>query len=321
MAIFEVIGNLGVLIVSLAVLAASAKYVVEKAIRLAKYFGISEFAVGFIFIAVMTSLPELSVAVLSSVTGQNNLSLGDVLGSNVTNIALVLGLCGFIGLNYRPRKNEINNMLILIAVSLVPLILIADGQLTHADGLILLLIFVAFLFFILSEKFSINKIEGITKIEAAKDFLVFVISIGMVIVSAGFAVESAIGIATKLGIFQSFIGATIVALSTSVPELAVDITAVRKGRGRLALGDILGSNVTNLTLILGINTLLNPFLPNMKMAGPLILFVLATAGVLSYVLWKHNTIRKNGGLLLLGMYILYILAMVGIQIYQLAPAA
>ena len=317
MALLEILGPTIILLLSLAVLATSAKYVVEKAIRLAKFFRISELAVGFIFIAVLTSLPELSVAVVSSVTGDNNLSLGDVLGSNVTNIALVLGICGFIGLRHKFEKKEINNMLLLLLISLIPLILILDGQLTYTDGAILFVLFAAFVYLILSKRIVMNGTEKITKSEAGKDFLIFVISIGIVIISAGFAVESAVNIATELGIFQSFIGATIIALSTSLPELAVDVTAVRKGRSHLALGDILGSCVTNLTLILGINTVLNPFLPNMKMVGPLVLFVLITAIALGYILWKHQTIKKRDGLILLGIYLLYLIAVSGVQIFRL----
>jgi len=317
MALLEIFGQTIMLLLSLAVLATSAKYVVEKAIRLAKFFRISELAVGFVFIAVLTSLPELSVAVVSSVAGNNNLSLGDVLGSNVTNIALILGICGFIGLRHKFEKKEINNMLLLLLISLIPLILIIDGQLTYTDGAILFILFAAFVYYILSKKIVMNKIEKITKVEAAKDFLTFVLSIGIVIISAGFAVGSAVNVATELGIFQSFLGATIIALSTSLPELAVDVTAVRKGRSHLALGDILGSCVTNLTLILGVNTVLNPFLPNMKMVGSLILFVLITAIVLGYILWKHQTIKKRDGLILLGIYLLYLIAVSGVQIFQL----
>ena len=319
MALLEILGQTIILLLSLAVLATSAKFVVEKAIRLAKFFRISELTVGFIFIAVLTSLPELSVAVVSSVAGDNNLSLGDVLGSNVTNIALILGICGFIGLRHKFEKKEINNMLLLLLISLIPLILIIDGQLTYTDGAILFVLFAAFVYFILSKKIVMNKIEKITKIEAAKDFLIFVISIGIVIISAGFAVESAVTVATELGIFQSFIGATIVALGTSLPELAVDITAVRKGKGSLALGDIVGSCVTNLTLILGINTLLNPFAPNLKMIGSVMIFVLLAVLALGYILWKNKTIRKQDGFVLLGIYILYLVIIFGVQILQLNP--
>jgi cation:H+ antiporter len=317
MTLSEVLRQTIILLLSLAVLATSAKYVVEKAIRLAKFFRISELAAGFILIAVLTSFPELSVAVVSSVAGNNNISLGDVLGSNVTNIAFILGICGFIGFRRKFEKKEIDNMLLLLLISLIPLLLIVDGELTYTDGAILFVLFAAFVYFILSKKIVMNKTERITKIEAAKDFLIFVLSMGIVIVSAGLAVESAVTVATELGIFQSFIGATIVALGTSLPELAVDVTAVRKGRSHLALGDILGSCVTNLTLILGVNTVLNPFLPNMEMVGPLMLFVLITAIVLGYILWRHRTITKRDGLILLGIYLLYLIVVSGVQVSQL----
>ncbi|MEM2175022.1 MAG: sodium:calcium antiporter [Candidatus Micrarchaeia archaeon] len=318
MNLLEVFGQIVVLLLSLGVLMISAKYVVEKAIRLAKFFRISEFAIGFIFVSVLTSIPELSVAVVSSVNGNNNLSLGDLLGSNVTNIALILGLCGFLGSRYKFRKDETNHMLLFLVLSLIPLILILDGQLNYTDGIIFLILFVAFVYYVSSKKVTVNETEGITKVEASKDFIIFVAGIGGVIISAGFVVESAVKIATMLGIFQSFLGATIIALGTSLPELAVNVVATSKRRTHLALGNILGSCVTNLTLILGINVILNPFIPNMEMVGPLILFVVISTIVLGYVLWKRKEIRKEDGLILLGIYLLYLIIISGVQVVKLS---
>lgn len=308
-----IISSFVVLIVALFVLGMAAKYAVEKAIRLAKFFRISEMAAGFIFIAIMTSLPELSVAVSSSTAGQNNLSLGDVLGSNVTNIALILGVCGLIGLRKVAKENS-RRMVFLIVLSLLPLVLFIDSELSLSDGIILLFLFFFFIYYVFSQKIKLNEPEEITRIEATQDFLVFVVGIVFVITSAGFAVRAAVEIAQELGIFQSFIGATIMALSTSLPELAVDVTAARKGRGGLVFGDILGSNVTNLTLVLGVNTLLNPFIPNMRMVSSVIAFVLLTAFILIYFLYRHQGLRKNDARIPLALYVVYIAFELGVQL-------
>ena len=316
MILIELLGYIILLIGSIAVLGYSARYVVDKAARLSKFFGISELAVGFILIAVLTSLPELSVAVLSATAGEGNISLGDVTGSNVTNIALVLGACGVVGFRKKFRSNEIGNALILLFFSLIPLLLVIDGQLTSFDSMILLALFVIFVGYILMNKVKMNNTEIITKKEAAKDFIIFLASMGVVMISAGVVVHSATVLAEDLGLFKSFIGATIIALGTSLPELAVDTTAVRRGKVGMALGDIVGSNVVNLTLILGVNALINPFAPNLNMIGPVMLFILAAVSLLAYFLWKNKTITKRDGLVLLGLYVIYIIAASGVQIFQ-----
>jgi len=313
----ELLGYIVLLIGSIAVLGNSARYVVDKAARLAKFFGVSELAVGFILIAVLTSLPELSVAVLSATAGEGNISMGDVTGSNVTNIALVLGACGLVGFGKKFRSSERANALVLLFFSLVPLLLVIDGQLTSLDSMILLALFVMFVGYIFMNRVRMNNTEVITKKEAAKDFIIFLVSMGVVMISAGVVVHSATVIAEDLGLFKSFIGATIIALGTSLPELAVDTTAVRRGKVSMALGDIVGSNVVNLTLVLGINAMINPFAPNLKMIGPVMLFILAAVALLAFFLWKNKTISKRDGLVLLGLYALYIIAASGVQIFQL----
>lgn len=316
----DLIINLLILIISLIVLGTSAKYVVEKSEKLSHFFGMNRMAFGFIFLAVMTSLPELSVAIVSSSTGENNLSLGNLLGSNVTNIALILGICIFIGLKITKKKTP--SLVLMIILSLLPIILIFDGNLTYVDGLLLLLFFAIFCYIVIKEGMIVNnmiandkkrvKIEKFSKVEAAKDFFIFVAAIIIVIVSAGFVVESAVKLAEVTGIFKMLIGATIIALGTSLPELAVDITAVKKGKGDLALGDILGSCVTNLTLVLGVNVLLSPFVPNMKIVSSLILFVIVVYASLIYLLLKG--FNKKHGLLFLLIYIIYVFWLVSLQL-------
>jgi cation:H+ antiporter len=223
-----------------------------------------------------------------------------------------------IGFRKKFRSNEIGNALVLLFFSLVPLLLVIDGQLTSLDSMILLALFVMFVGYILMNKTKMNNIEVITKKEAGKDFIIFLASMGIVMISAGVVVHSATVIAEDLGLFKSFIGATIIALGTSLPELAVDTTAVRKGKAGMALGDIVGSNVVNLTLVLGVNALINPFAPNLKMIGPVMLFILAAVALLAFFIWKNKTITKRDGMVLLGLYILYLLAASGVQIFQFA---
>jgi len=311
----DIVIQLAVMLGSLAVLAAAARYVVEGASKLAKFLGISELAIGFLLISFLTSLPELSVAVVSSSGGNNNLSLGDLLGSNVTNVALILGLSATLSRSNKFDRKSIGAMLMYIFLSFIPFILIIDGQLGLADAGIMLVIYLFFLREVLSEGApKDNGNNGIGRKEAGVQLVVLLAGMLVVIVSAGFMVENAVLIANSVGLFQSFIGATVIALGTSVPELAVNITAARKGKWGLAVGNILGSNVTNITLLLGINAAMRSFEPNLLIATPIMAFILLSSGFLGYLLWKNRRLNKDDGIKLLLMYAAYLIAVAMTQV-------
>lgn len=311
----EIITQLVYLAVALIVLGASAKYAIESASRLARYFGISELAIGFMLVSLLTSLPELSVAVISATSGQNNLSFGDLTGSNVTNIALVLGVSALIKASKRFDRKSTESMIIFLALSIIPLLLVIDGQLTSVDAVLLFAMYAIFLQQTLSRGgFQGNNDASISRKEAAKQFLILLAGIGIVIVSAGFVVENAVRIAQSVGIFQSFIGATIVALGTSVPELAICVSAARKEKWGLAVGNIVGSNVTNLTLILAINAGIRPFDPNLVIGSLITGFIILSSAFLGYMLWRNGRLGKVDGFVLIIIYLWYLLVMSGAQI-------
>jgi cation:H+ antiporter len=311
----ELITQLVYLVVALIVLGASAKYAIESASRLSRYFGISELAIGFILVSLLTSLPELSVAVVSATSGQNNLSFGDLTGSNVTNIALILGTSALIKSSKRFDRRSTESMIIFLALSVIPFFLVIDGQLTLVDAVLLFVMYAIFLQQIISRGgFQGNNDASISRKEAAKQFLILLAGIGIVIVSAGFVVENAVRIAQSAGIFQSFIGATIVALGTSVPELAISIAAARKEKWGLAVGNIVGSNVTNLTLILAINAGIRPFDPNLVMGSLIAGFIILSSAFLGYMLWRNGRLGKVEGVVLIIIYLWYLLVMSGAQV-------
>lgn len=312
---FDIIVQLAVLLASIGVLGLAARYVVESASRLAKYLGITELAIGFLLISLLTSLPELSVVVVSSAGGNNNLSLGDLLGSNVTNVALILGLSAFIRESKRFNRKTIGAMLMFLFLSFIPFILVIDGHMGITDAVILIVIYLLFLREVISEGVPHNNASNnVSKKEAGIDLVITLVGMLVVIISAGFAVENAVLIATQLDIFQSFIGATIVALGTSAPELAVNLAAAKKGRWGLAIGNILGSNVTNVSLLLGLNAAINQFEPNVLISTPIMACIFLSSGFLGYSLWKNRKLDKNDGIKLLAIYALYILVMAGTQV-------
>ncbi|MEM3369910.1 MAG: hypothetical protein QXE90_03620 [Candidatus Micrarchaeia archaeon] len=312
---FEILLQLFFLIVALIALAFSSKIALESAEKLASYFGLSQLAIGFILISVLTSLPEFSIAILSSSSHNNNLSLGDLLGSNVTNIALIFGLFLFLSMKpIRPNKKRTNEILLYIFISLIPVVLFIDGSLSFTDGLILLVLYLFFIKNILDSREKTFTLNNLDKKGAAREFLVLLAAIFIVIISAEFVIKIAVALAEMLNLFQSFIGATLIAFNTSLPELALTLVAIRKRVSDIAIGNLIGSNVINITLLLGLNVLINPFLPNIEVASAIFAFIFITSGYLVYKLLLYNSLEKKDGIVLLAAYVLYIIVLSSVQI-------
>ncbi|MEM3408239.1 MAG: hypothetical protein QW054_00460 [Candidatus Micrarchaeia archaeon] len=311
----EILLQLFFLIVALVALAFSSKITLESAEKLASYFGLSQFAIGFILISVLTSLPEFSIAILSSSSHNNNISLGNLLGANVTNIALIFGLFLFLSMKpIRPNKKRTNEILLYIFISLIPVILFIDGFLSFTDGLVLLVLYLFFIKNILDSREKTLTLNNVDKKSAAREFLIFIAAIFIVMISAEFVIKIAVELAERLNLFQSFIGATLIAFNTTLPELTITLVAVRKKVSDIAIGNLIGSNVVNITLLLGLNVLINPFLPNIEVASAIFAFIFVTSGYLFYKLLLHNSLEKNDGFILLATYVLYLIVLSSVQI-------
>jgi cation:H+ antiporter len=303
------------LVISLLALSYSSKIVLESAEKLASYFGFSKLAIGFILISLLTSLPELSIAIFSSATHNNNISLGDLLGSNVTNIALIFGIfLYFSAKEVKLNRDKINQILLYIFISITPILFFIDSSLTFSEGLVLILFYLFFLKLLLDSNERISIDNNVGKKEAAKQFLILLASIFVVLISSEFAVGNAVQIANELNLFQSFLGGTIIALSTSLPELAITISAIRKRATDIALGNLIGSNVVNITLLLGLNIVINPFIPNIEIATAIFSFIFISSGYVVFKLLTTNKLVKKDGLVLFLVYIVYIILMSYVQI-------
>jgi cation:H+ antiporter len=210
-------------------------------------------------------------------------------------------------------KWELKHPLYLF-ISFVPVILFLDGLLSFSDGLILIVLYLLFLKNTLESKERAMSMNNLDKREAGKQFLILLASIFVVILSAEFAVDKAVNIANSFNLFQSFIGGTIIALSTSLPELALTLVAIRKRVTDIALGNLIGSNVVNITLILGLNILINPFTPNTTVAASIFAFIFLSSGFLIYKFLTSRVLDKNDGLVLLAMYGLYLIVLSSVQL-------
>ncbi|HET9009643.1 MAG TPA: sodium:calcium antiporter [Nitrosarchaeum sp.] len=300
------------LAVFLIILVKSAIFAINSIEKVTKRSGIGQLAAGFVLIAVSTSVPEISVAIFSSYTKNVGITLGDIFGSNVVNIGLVAALFLFLSPIKKMQAKTTKSLFpLLIATSLIPLILLLVQQGSKFVGIGLLGIFVFFVFYMFKSSKKQND-EQRENGSVYKPLFLFFIGIAIVITSAKMIVDSASSIAEFTGIKQSVIGATIIALGTSLPELTVDIVAVRKRLLDLAIGDIIGSCITNITLVLGLVLILSPVEINFGILSTLISFAIGLPIVL-FALIRHGHIHKWQSMVLFAIYLIFLITIYEIQ--------
>lgn len=246
-----------------------ANYLVDGASSVAKKFGISEFIIGLTIVGIGTSTPEMVISYLSAFQGNTDLAIGNVIGSNILNTLLILGITALISPIVITRDNLKKDIPINIAVTMLLIFLgmnfsifgVGEDSLSRVDGIILLVIFVWYFWSSFkSDKSATDEEEGEDIAERKTWLSALMIAGGLaaLVIGGRVFVNSATTLAKILGISEKFIAVTIVAAGTSMPELATSIVAALKGRGQLALGNVLGSNIFNILLILGGSALIHP---------------------------------------------------------------
>ena len=330
------IANLLVIGVSFLVLNWASNLTITNAIKVSAVTQLGKTAIGFSLIAFATSLPELIVAFIAALTGGAPLSVGNVLGSNIFNISVIVGLAvlllylkrprratdsnGSSGINVIPSfaKSELSSIEFgLFISSIIPMILIYVATATWVVGLILLFIFIGYMYNLSKVRMPSENGE-VAQDEKSKlrRYIYFTIAGALgVVVSANFLVNSAVGIAESAGVPQSVIGATIVAFGTSLPELTVSLKSILKGHSGLAFGNIIGSSFVNITLILGITffvpaVLGSPVTMNMSVFQNLVIFSIITNLFFWYFLSREKIGWREGAIFLF-IYIFFIVTTVG----------
>lgn len=309
----EIVFDVIILAASLAVLVKSAIFAIERIVKFSKITGIGELAAGFVIVAVATSTPEISVAAFSTHTDNIGITLGDIFGSNVTNIALITGLFLLVSPIRQIERKTLKTLLpLLLASSAIPLALLITQQGSKFVGIALLAVFGFFLYYTFKfhppEPDNRQPEQG----SAIKQLVYFFVGIALVVISAKFIVDSASSIALATGIKQSVLGATIIALGTSLPELTVDIIAVRKRHLELALGDIIGSCITNITLVLGLVLVTSTISVNFDILSSLIGFAVLAPFVM-FLFIRKAKIKKWHSVLLFAIYAAFMLTIYEVQ--------
>lgn len=294
------------LVLGFALLVKGADFFVDGAASIAKKFGIPDLVIGLTIVAMGTSAPEAAVSIAGAFKGSADISIGNVVGSNLINVLVILGLAAVIipiAVSVSTVKYEIP---FLIAISVLFPILGMDGTMSRIDGIILWICFIAYLIYL----FKMAKNGKEEEESSAKDIsipMALLLTVGgavMIVFGSDFAVDSASTIARTFGMSERFIGLTIVALGTSLPELFTSVTAARKGNADIAIGNIVGSNIFNYLFVIGTSALIIPinFASNFIVDA---IIALAAVVFLWFCVFKDKELARIGGSAMLLGYAAY----------------
>ncbi|MFA5421063.1 MAG: calcium/sodium antiporter [Patescibacteria group bacterium] len=305
------------LIVGFFLLIKGADIMVDGSASIAKKFGLSSLMIGLTVIAFGTSAPELIVNVLASINGNSDIGMGNIVGSNITNILLILGVSALFA-DLKVHGSIIKKQIpfsILAAVVLFILINstmingLGDNGLFRSGGLILIAFFSIFLYYTFSiakNKSEEDESEEVKAYTNCKSILMILGGILALFVGGRFIVNSAVNISHLFGLSEAFIGLTVVAIGTSLPELAASVVAARKNQAGMAVGNIVGSNIFNILWILGLSAIISPIAFNPIMNFDIIFMICVSMLLIPLVyMGKKNHFTKKEGIILLLLYSAY----------------
>lgn len=290
---------------------------VDGSVNLAKFLKIPTLVIGLTIVAIATGVPEIAISISSSLKGSNGLLLGNLLGSNIFNILFILGLIAIIKPLYIKKEIILKNYAFALLSCLVLFIISYDiyfgdslvNLITRTEGILLLCFAGIFLY---------STVLGATldkniKVEKGKfsfkDILYIVVGIILIGLSAEVIVNSAVNISKWLGIGEDLIGLTIIAVGTNLPELVTSIVAVRKGEVDIAIGNLVGTNIYNIFLILGLAATINPI--TISSNAFIDIIVLAITSFIVYIFIQHKKdINRKEGIIMILLYIIYIVYVV-----------
>lgn len=306
--------NIVFFIIGLALLVAGANYFVDGAAGIAKRLKVSALLIGLTVVAFGTSAPEVAVSISASLKGNNGIALGNVLGSNIFNLSFILGAAAIIfplSVERQTIKKEIPIM-ILSALSLFALGVdsVIDQNsnivISRGDGLMLLLLFASFLYYVIEVARNSREVVELldNPIEGCTFKLIIKTAGGLAFIIAGgyLVVESAVEIAVSLGLSQTFIGLTIVAIGTSLPELVTSIIASIKKNPEIAVGNVVGSNIFNAFFILGASAVISPIAVNSSLIIDMTFNIILSFILLFFSISHRSISKKEGGALLLTFF-------------------
>ena len=295
-----------ILIIGFALLTKGADYFIENSAVFAEDRGISPHVIGVTIVAFGTSLPELLVSVISSFQDHNDLALGNIVGSNISNIGLVLASASFI-FHYilrsriEPENNVNMDSYVMLAAALLLLLFAQDNLISSSEGFFF---FILYLLYLVSLYFRSSKKPNGSEPETNTSYSFLVGGLISMLLGAHLTIYSAVEIASQLGVSEIVIGLSVVAIGTSLPELAGTVSAVRMGHKEIAIGNVIGSNIANIFLVMGILAMINAIKVGQGVLDiTLPLLILITVATLGLI---RVPFGRLSGSILFGFFILFI---------------
>lgn len=321
--------NYILLLIGFALLVKGADYFVDGSSNIAKKLRIPSLIIGLTIVAFGTSAPEAAVSITASINGQNGMAIGNVIGSNIFNLLMVIGASGIIKPLLVEKSILSREFPFTLLISIILIILSSDilffnssiNTINRIDGIILLILFIVFLYYLINSAMKNRKeslcdtetsadldMSNIKSIEKSntmiKSILISVIGIAAIIFGGNLVVDSASNIASSFGVNDQLIGLTIVSIGTSLPEFVTSIIAATKGESDLALGNVLGSNIFNVLFVIGASALISPMTVDPKLIINGAIMILSTILVYFYA-YRKNDISKFESITLSLLYFGY----------------
>ncbi len=298
-------------VISIVALILSGSLLVRSITKIARFLHVSEYVVGFILLAFATSVPELFVGIAAALEKNTALALGTVLGSNIANLTIIIGIPILLakGIKIKSQKTQ-NDSLYMVVLSILPLLLmVVGGAISRFDGAILIVAFFIYARKVYIERKGFKKQYGnkISRWSVLTSVVVFLFSLIALFISANAVVNSAGMMALGLAIPPIIIGLFLIAIGTSLPELVVGTTAALKGHDQISIGNIIGSVIANSTLILGVTSLIYPITSNFLLFITSGVYMILTAFIFATFIRSGEKVDWEEGISLVLLYAFFII--------------
>ena len=299
----ELLLALVLLVIGFVMLVKGADWFVEGAAGIAAKFKIPQLVIGLTIVAMGTSAPEAAVSISAALKGNAAITIGNVVGSNILNVLIILGLSALFTVLKVSKSTVKIEIPFMCAITVLLFGLGLDGSISFIDGIILWALFIGFLLYLLNMAKKNPVEEEIEDISIIKALIFTVIGLALIVFGSDIAVDGATSLARILGLSERFIGLTIVALGTSLPELFTSVSAARKGNADIAIGNIVGSNIFNILFVIGTSSLIIsvPFASGFFVDT----FVALLSGIILWICVRKYELNKYHGLFMLAVYIAY----------------
>ena len=300
-----------IFIAAMSALIFGADFIIRESERIALHFNISHFVIGATLVAFGTSLPEMAASMMASGQGKSDMAVANVVGSVIFNITMVLGVVFFISKKMLPKRNLFAQDSAWVMIPLVIFfIMVQDGVISRIDGVLYLLLMISYLVFLFTDSKEdlgeeIDEDLMKEKFNWGKTVLLLAIGFALTIGGANFVIDSGTNIARDFGVSEWIIGIFLISLGTSLPELVVSLVAVKKGNAEMSIGNIIGSNVANFSMVLGAASLVNPLTVDLLATKFDMLIMIAASIALLFIL-ANKLYNKAGAIFLLIILALFI---------------